>query len=52
MQPFLVNIWPQFFDVCIDVTKIYSLKFFSDPVVQHLWDRFKIDKADIVAEYI
>ena len=52
MQPFLVNIWPQFFDVCCDRSKKYSLKFFSDPVVHHLWGRFIIDKAGLVAEYI
>ena len=52
MQPFLVNIWPQFFDVCSERSKKYSLKFFSDPVVHHLWGRFIIDKAGLVAEYI
>ena len=52
MLPFLVNIWPQFFDVCNDSHKKYSLKFFTDPVVQHLWGRFKIHKTSIIAEYI
>ena len=50
MQRHLSDIQPKFFDIFYENSKRTRLAFFNDPLVQHLWTKFRTQcKADFSA---
>ena len=48
MAPYIDDIWPNFFLVFNDSNQRYRLKFFAEPLVHFLWQKFIADKPLLV----
>lgn len=52
MQPYYNEIWPLFFRIFNETSHKQRQEFFSDPLVQVLWDNFRTSKAKEIHLYL
>ena len=45
MAPFIDDIWPLFFRTFNETSHRQRVLFFSEPLVQYLWSKFRVDQA-------
>jgi len=52
MAPYEEELWPLFYEIFIDNSRKQRVQFFSDPLVQFLWAKFKIGAHRKIREYL
>ena len=46
------KIWPIFFEIFVDNNSKLRMEFFSDPLIQFLWNKFRADYRDQIQDYL
>lgn len=52
MQPYLRELWTQFFEIFSDNSCNLRVAFFQDPLIHYLWDKFRRDYSKEIKDYL
>ena len=52
MQPYISDIWPIFFKIFSETSHKLRLRFFADPLIHVLWNKFRVEKAYEINDYL
>ena len=52
MKPYYSEIWPLYFRIFNETTHRQRLIFFSEPLIKHLWEKFRVTKGAEIQGYL
>lgn len=52
MKPYLPQIWPLYFKIFNETSHKQRVLFYAEPLIQHLWGKFRATKAVEIKEYM